>query len=70
MLSSQVFVFDDQLDDGPLGRKREEACKYIDGALAVLQEDSPREKLQPIQWVLQDIWRIIREVSPNLHKLE
>ncbi|KAI9046800.1 hypothetical protein LZ554_008882 [Drepanopeziza brunnea f. sp. 'monogermtubi'] len=58
-----LFVFDDQLDDGPLSLQKEEACRYIDGTLALLN-GSPSEQygaIQPIQQVIHDIWKRVRE---------
>ncbi|PVH75594.1 terpenoid synthase, partial [Cadophora sp. DSE1049] len=58
-----LFVFDDQLDDGPLSLQKEEACKYIDGTLSLLDDTSPyqfNKSIQPIQRVIQDIWRRVR----------
>lgn len=61
-----LFVFDDQLDDGPLSLQKEEACRYIDDTLALLDDTTPyqsKKPTQPIQRVIQDIWRRVRGVS-------
>ncbi|KAH9218184.1 isoprenoid synthase domain-containing protein [Leptodontidium sp. 2 PMI_412] len=56
-----VFVFDDQLDDGPLGVLEDEARHYIDCTLAMLEESTvDRNAVQPIQWVLRDIWNRVQ----------
>ena len=50
-----LFVFDDQLDDGPLSLQKDEACKYIDGTLSILDDRSPYrfdKSIQPIQRVI------------------
>ncbi|KAG4431668.1 hypothetical protein IFR05_012851 [Cadophora sp. M221] len=69
-----LFVFDDQLDDGPLSFQKEEACRYIDGTLALLDDTIPYQSnrsIQPIQKVIQDIWRRVRgdfNCSPGSQK--
>ena len=50
-----LFVFDDQLDDGPLSLQKDEACKYIDRTLSILDDRSPYrfdKSIQPIQRVI------------------
>ena len=62
----QVFVFDDQLDDGPLGVLEEEARQYIDCTLEMLDNSIiSRDAVQPIQWVLRDIWDRVQFVSTH-----
>ncbi|KAK0105527.1 hypothetical protein ONS95_004113 [Cadophora gregata] len=62
-----VFVFDDQLDDGPLGVLEHDARKYIDCTLAMLEDvNVNREDVQPIQWVLRDIWNGVQMVRAAL----
>ncbi|KAL2062541.1 hypothetical protein VTL71DRAFT_6807 [Oculimacula yallundae] len=57
-----VFVFDDQLDDGPLGVLEDEAREYIDCTLAMLEGFKvDLSDVQPIQWVLRDIWRRVQK---------
>ncbi|KAH8756856.1 pentalenene synthase [Hyaloscypha finlandica] len=63
-----VFVFDDQLDDGPLGRKEKaaEALDYIDSMAAILDGENRSESdmsTQPLRNVLKSIWGRVNAVS-------
>ena len=63
----QVFVFDDQLDDGPLGVLEDDARKYIDCTLEMLERSNVnRDDVQPIQWALKDIWNRVQMVRSML----
>lgn len=61
-----MFVFDDQLDDGVLGHKKEEAMAYIDSMIAIFDDNQgweEKNKSEPIRDVLKDIWeRILRVI--------
>ncbi|EKD17397.1 uncharacterized protein L3040_008438 [Drepanopeziza brunnea f. sp. 'multigermtubi'] len=56
-----VFCFDDQLDDGPLGHQEREGRLYVNKFMSVLENPNTKESLEPMQWILRDIWNRIQE---------
>ncbi|WP_051722517.1 hypothetical protein [Streptomyces albus] len=56
-----LFLVDDQLDDGRVGRDLAGARRAMDGLLRVLDRDDPAEGARPpgeppLAWALRDLW--------------